>query len=443
MARQNLTVRKLDSLKAAPKGKRLELPDSIVPGLTVRVTAKGVKTFCLVARYPGSDNPTRRALGTYGAITLDDAREKARTWHELLRKGIDPKDEEERQRLAELRKKADTFEGVAEEFIKYIERQKLRTAPAMARDLRNYFGGLDPKTKKATGPWKGRPITEITSGDIRKVIGEAVNREAPYTAFKLFALIRRLFNWAIGTDDYGLAINPCQRLKSRDLIGERHARSRILNDVELRAFWRATGRMGYPYGPLYRLLALTSLRLNSVCGARWSELDLEKREWKIPPERMKKIKGGAKPFLVPLTDAMIEVLDDLPRFDGGDCLFSNSYGKRPFKPSQFSDPKERLDALMIGELRKLGDGRATLPPFVNHDIRRTVRTGLSALKISEEVREAVLAHVRPGIKGVYDLYEYRDEKQEALTLWNARLRSIVEPPPANVVELRAQAVARA
>jgi hypothetical protein len=64
-----------------------------------------------------------------------------------------------------------------------------------------------------------------------------------------------------------------------------------------------------------------------------------------------------------------------------------------------------------------------------------VRSNLSALRIAEEVREAVLAHARPGIKGTYDLYDYKDEKLEALTLWAARLRSIVEPPPANVVDL--------
>jgi hypothetical protein len=59
------------------------------------------------------------------------------------------------------------------------------------------------------------------------------------------------------------------------------------------------------------------------------------------------------------------------------------------------------------------------------------------LKVAEEVREAVLAHVRPGIKGVYDLHDYFDEKREALSLWAARLKSIVEPPPSNVVALRA------
>ena len=49
----------------------------------------------------------------------------------------------------------------------------------------------------------------------------------------------------------------------------------------------------------------------------------------------------------------------------------------------------------------------------------------------------MLAHVRPGIKGVYDLHDYLDEKREALSLWATRLKSIVEPPPSNVIALRA------
>ena len=76
-----------------------------------------------------------------------------------------------------------------------------------------------------------------------------------------------------------------------------------------------------------------------------------------------------------------------------------------------------------------------MPPWTNHDIRRSVRSQLSRLKIPEEVREAVLAHVRPGIKGVYDKYDYLDEKLEALQLWGRRLHGIVNPQPNNVVTL--------
>jgi integrase len=426
MPKRNLTDRTLKALKPAAAGKLYDVMDSVVPGFGVRVSDSGRRTFVLVARYPGSPNPTRRTIGAYGAVTLADARQTAQDWLKLIKAGKDPAREIERQQ-------ENSFAAVAEKFIAYIHRQKLRTAAVMERNLRQTF----------VKEWGARPITTIGSDDVKRVIRKAVEREATYQAFHDFALIRRVFNWAIGTDDYGLELNPCRRLNSADLIGERHARDRVLRDDELRALWRATERMGYPYGPLYRLLALTGLRLGEACGARWLEFDLGRREWTIPAERMKKVKGGAKPFMVPLTDAVLEVLSSLPRFDSGDFLFSHSFGKAPLRPNLFSDPKERLDKIMLEELRAIAlergkdPERVTLPDFVNHDIRRSVRTHLSALRIGEEVREAVLAHVRPGIKGVYDKHQYLDEKREALTLWNTRLRSIVEPPPANVVELRA------
>ncbi len=56
--------------------------------------------------------------------------------------------------------------------------------------------------------------------------------------------------------------------------------------------------------------------------------------------------------------------------------------------------------------------------------------------MTEEAREAVLAHARSGIKSVYDLHDYFDEKREALELWAARLRSIVEPTPTGIVNFK-------
>ena len=133
----------------------------------------------------------------------------------------------------------------------------------------------------------------------------------------------------------------------------------------------------------------------------------------------------------------------VPRFNGGTYLFSTTNGESAVWIG--SKIKERLDRRMSLTLRALarmrGDDPASveLPPFVNHDIRRTVRSRLSRLKVTEEAREAVLAHARPGIKGVYDLHDYLDEKREALELWAARLRQITEPSPDNVVQLRALA----
>lgn len=68
-----------------------------------------------------------------------------------------------------------------------------------------------------------------------------------------------------------------------------------------------------------------------------------------------------------------------------------------------------------------------------------MRTGLSALPVPDIVRELVIGHTKPGLHKVYDQLAYLEEKRQALDLWAARLRSIVEPPPANVVRLAERA----
>ena len=75
----------------------------------------------------------------------------------------------------------------------------------------------------------------------------------------------------------------------------------------------------------------------------------------------------------------------------------------------------------LARLRGEDPAEVSLPHFINHDIRRTVRSHLSRLKVAEEAREAILAHARQGIKGTYDLHDYSDQKREALMLWQARL----------------------
>ena len=150
------------------------------------------------------------------------------------------------------------------------------------------------------------------------------------------------------------------------------------------------------------------------------------------------MKGGAA-HVVPLTGDMLALLAALPRFEGGDFLFSSSAGKRPV--SDFSDVKVRLDRRMLRCWQAIGrasgkDRRAAkIPGWVVHDIRRTMRTHLSALPVQDVVRELVLAHA-PGLHKVYDLFAYLDEKRRCLELWNVRLKAIVAPVAANVVSLK-------
>ena len=101
-----------------------------------------------------------------------------------------------------------------------------------------------------------------------------------------------------------------------------------------------------------------------------------------------------------------------------------------------SPAKRDLDRRMLRTLKAMARRRGedhhavTLPNWTNHDLRRVVRSGLSALRVPHNVAEAVLAHKPPGIVGVYDTHEYLDEKREALEAWAQRIASIVNPVPA-------------
>ena len=204
-------------------------------------------------------------------------------------------------------------------------------------------------------------------------------------------------------------------------------RQRVLQDAELASLWRASEALGYPFGPLYQILLLTGARKGEVAGARWREFEPAKNVWVIPPERFK----SNATHLVPLSAHASTIIEALPRFTRGDHLFSTTFGKKPV--SGFSKAKARLDAMMTEEL-----GNSPVP-WVIHDIRRTVRTRLAALRVPDMVAEMVIGHGRKGLQRVYDQHGYEHEMREALELWAGRLRDIVTPAPENVVELRGRA----
>ena len=406
MAKNHLTDRKLKSLRR--KGTRYDVMDADVPGFGVRVSEIGQRTFILIARYPGSSNPTRRALGEYPALSLTKARERAREWRELIRKGVDPKAEEERLRRIELRKQATTFAAVAEDFIQWHVKGQ-RKAKDTEREMR----------KELITAWGERPIASITREDVVGLVEAVARRPAPYLAHHVLGHARSLFNWAINRGTYGLESSPCDRVRPTSLIGAKQPRQRVLSDAELVAVWNGSETLGYPFGHLYQLLLLTGARRSEVGGARWGEFDLKKKLWTIPPERFK----SNASHLVPLSDAALVIIKSLPRFTKGDHLFTTTYGEKPI--TGFSKAKVRLDEMM-----------GNPPPWVVHDIRRTVRTRLASLRVSDLVAEMVIGHGRKGIQRVYDQHTYESEMREALELWAARLRDIVTPPPKNVVRLK-------
>jgi integrase len=391
-----------------------EIRDAAVPGLRLRVSPKGHRRFVLVTHYPGQMHASRRGLV---ATDLKEAREEALEWKRLIRRGVDPQEEEKRKRQEALRRRKNTFLSVAEAYIADLHRRECRTATFAERDIR----------RELISRWAERPVTEITRADVVALVEAIRDRPAPYSAHAAFGFCRTLFGWAINCGVYGLETSPCDHLKPARLICERKPRQRVLDDDEIRALWIATGKLAYPGGYMLRMLLLTGQRLTEVAHAHWAEFDFGGKLWTVPPERFKS--GSA--HIVPLTADMLALLNELPRFRAGDCLFTGD-GVTP--AGGFSRVKRALDRLMLEEMGR-ADHSAKLIPFVIHDLRRTVRTRLSSLRVPDPVAEMVIGHGRKGLQRVYDQHKFVDEMREALEAWNARLRAIVNPPPANVVAL--------
>ncbi|MPY74234.1 MAG: tyrosine-type recombinase/integrase [Alphaproteobacteria bacterium] len=416
MARITLTDARIKALK--PGG---ELLDALLPGLIVRATNQGHKSYMLRARFPcqvdratgalvriedkGKRHPTRRNIAEVGAVKLDEARDIARAWLAVLKRDIDPK-EEEQQRLAQSKaERACTFEVVAEEYIRRRVKNFRQSANVERRIRRNLIPA-----------WGNRPVTSIARRDVIELIEAMVDRGIPTMAHACFGDIRSLFNWAIRRDIYGLSeTNPCGLLRSQELIGEQTPRQRVLSDDEIAAFWRATARLEYPARQLFRLILLTGTRRSEAAGMRWREID--GAAWTIPAARYK----SKRQHLVPLSEDALVVLAEVPRFRKGDCVFTNSFGASAVHG--FAKPKEKLDALMLDELRKTASEQGENPdevklrPWQTHDLRRTCRTRLSELGVDEVVAELTIGHTLPTLIRTYAVSARADERRAALEAW--------------------------
>src|SRR5215831_3490230 len=105
-------------IKALRKSARAyDVHDAVVPGLTLNVLPSGLRRFVLLTRFPGAKHPTRRALGAYGALTLEAARAKARQWLDLIARGIDPAAQVEEERRKRERERATTFAAVVTDYL--------------------------------------------------------------------------------------------------------------------------------------------------------------------------------------------------------------------------------------------------------------------------------------------------------------------------------------
>ncbi|WP_244534593.1 site-specific integrase [Hyphomicrobium sp. CS1GBMeth3] len=198
-------------------------------------------------------------------------------------------------------------------------------------------------------------------------------------------------------------------------------------------FWKATERLGYPFGDMLRVCLLTGQRRGEVASIERDEVDFARAEWIVPARKMKM----KDPHFVPLAPQVVEVLSRAPRHNEGQFVFSGTGGREPV--SGFSKAMKRLrDEMNALHREETGNPKAELEHFRCHDLRRTCRSKISRYT-TQEIAELIIAHRPKGIVAVYALYDFADERREVLRRWAREVESIVTKKPAEVIPFSAAA----
>jgi integrase len=392
-AKTPLTDRAIRGLKPAPVGKRTLRWDSLVPGLGVRVTDTGQKTFVLVVRYPRERNPSSRSLGVYGAMSLEAARIKGREWLAHIANGVDPK-------VREAARRADTLQAIAET---YLQREsRLRTIDQRKSILERL---ILPK-------FGARPIADIRRVEIVALLDRIEDQNGPAMAQYTLATLRRVFSWHAGrSDDFR---SPIVRGMSRVKPSEQR-RERTLDDDEIRAVWRAAEASPSAFGYLVQFLLLTAVRRSEAARMRRSEVGAD--DWIIPQERYK----TNKELVIPLSPAAKRLLAKVPQLGSSDFVFTIS-GKTPIAG--------------FGKFKQALDKASATSGWTLHDLRRTARSLMSRAGVPSDHAERALGHLMEGVRGTYDRFAYYDAKQHAFAALAGQIERILDLQD-NVISLEA------
>jgi integrase len=373
--------------KLKPRGSRYLVRNVNLGGHYIRVFPSGTKTHYALARDP-SGKQVWHTIGDAGLLKAEEAEELARAALKSIKKGED-------------RARPQSFEAVAELWFK-------RHVLKADRKLRSHSHIRYYLDRHILPAWAGRDFTSIRRGDVTLLLDTVEDGSGPVAADKTLGLVSNIMNWyATRHDDYS---SPIIKGMRRSNPKER-ARTRILDDEELRIIWTAANGA---FGALVRLLLLTAQRRDKVASMQWG--DIQDGVWRIPTENREK--GNAVELILP--QMALDIIEAQPRFAGSPFVIARKN----------CHTKDKADLV------------AKLPPMPQwqlHDLRRTARSLMSRAGVLPHIAEGVLGHALQGVEGTYDRHAYDAEKGHALNALAGLIEKIVNPPADNVVSLEARA----
>lgn len=392
--KDKITTAKIDALRiqARREAKSVFLWDTKLDGFGCRISPLG-KVSWLTQRWKverGRKGGVERVVfAQYPKSSVEDARREAR-----IRLGT-LGDLAQRKR----RERSPTFGSAVE---RYLQR---RTVPG--RFWKELGSRFENQIIPAIG--KNTQLSEIKKVDLDDLI-ESKRSTHPVAARTLYEALRPFFKWCVSLDL--ISKSPLDGLP---IPAAPKSRDRILTDDEIKMFWGATS-VTPVFGSLHRLLLLTAQRREEVGAMKWSELNLGAGRWTIPAEMTK----NGKAHVVHLSDQALKTIARVHKIEGCAFLFSTTQ-LTPI--SGYAKAKAKLDKLM-------GD----VPHWRVHDLRRTAASGMAKLGFQPHIVERVLNHIsgaQSGLVGVYQRYEYLEERKQALDAWGKYVESLISPHQAN------------
>jgi integrase len=323
----------------------------------------------------------------------------------------------------------------------------------LADDDVKKFRSLDEKKwtfEKYIFPRLGsKPISEIKKSGMARMLQRIRQQNGPGAANNVRKLLSAFFNWYVPRADDNFR-SPMVRGIYKQTKGDG---SRTLVDDEIRILWNVANEGRGPYDACLQFILLTATRLAESANMTRSELSPDGTEWTIPESRYKGQDGkSAHAHLIPLSPLARTVLDSVKVLQVGgkdsDWVFTSN-GRKPIRG--FSNLKQAFDRRLREALEKEGDdtrnriiaalnerypGKGYQPfdaKWTTHSLRKTARTLLDRIGVSESIAEKCLGHVKGGIVGIYNHHEAKPEKRTALEALSRQIERIVSKGATNNV----------
>lgn len=397
MPKISMTARWVQSVEPPEKG-QVDYFDQKPGGVILRVTEKGVKSWCVMYRH--TRRLRRLTLGKYPTLSLADARELAGQAHRAVALGEDPAMQKQARRTALT---------VSDLAAQYIERYAKVNKRSWRDDEQMLNRDIIPN-------WGKRLAADITRQDVMMLLDEiVVKRNAPIMANRVRALLSKMFNWAISR--YMLEHNPCTHVTRP---GKERQRDRVLSEDEIFRIWRAWETLTPVLKAYFQILLLTAQRATETLSMRWDAIAIDTGWWTIPGDVTK----NKLAHRVPLSDPVIQ------RF------LALRESKTPYVfPSAQKRGRHASYQSVYAYFRQIQDGIGIV--CTPHDLRRTAASFMAGMGVNRLTVGKVLNHAEPGVTAVYDRHSYDTEKRQALDAWARKLMAIVgEGEPAKVIPLR-------